>query len=264
MNTPIGIFDSGVGGLTVLDALKRKLPGENIIYVGDNLHCPYGDKSKEELLTYTIKICKFFISQGAKIIILACNTTSANVLNELQEMFPFVPIIGVIEPTVEEFVNLKMKKVLVMATHATVESHQYKKLIRKKRWFAKTIEIETPQLVPLIESGKYKEGIADILEDYLAEYKDQVDSVILGCTHYPIILDQIKEVLGNKTYVTSSEVMAQYIFDYFRIHRLKNRSLNDPVVSVYTTDNVRNFFDSSKDFFNYDEIEVRYLDIFNP
>lgn len=264
MNTPIGIFDSGVGGLTVLAAIKDRLPNESIIYIGDNLHCPYGDKSKEELLIYTTKICKYFVSKGAKIIILACNTTSANVLNELQEMFTFVPIVGVIEPTVEEFSNLKRKKVLVIATHATVASHQYKKLIRKKRWFAKTIEVETPQLVPLIESGKYKDGINDILHDYLDEYKDQVDSVILGCTHYPIILDQIKEVLGDKLYFTSSDIMAQFVVDYFRIHRLRNRSLSDPVVSIYTTGNVRNFFDASKGFYNYDESEVRYLDIFNP
>ncbi|MEG0275743.1 MAG: glutamate racemase [Coprobacillus sp.] len=263
MNTPIGIFDSGVGGLTVLSTLKRKFPSENIIYVGDNLHCPYGDKTKEELLEYTTRICKFFVSRGAKIIILACNTTSANVLTELQEKFPFVPIVGVIEPTVQEFSLLKKKKVLVMATHATIQSHQYKKLIRKKRWFAKVIEIETPKLVPLIESGQYKEGIQDVLHEYLDIYKDEVDSVILGCTHYPIVLDQIKEVLGDKTYVTSSDVMSQYIFDYFKIHRLKTRSLHKPTISIYTTGNVRAFFDSSKDFFDYHEDEVRYLDIFD-
>ncbi|MEG0592411.1 MAG: glutamate racemase [Coprobacillus sp.] len=263
MNTPIGIFDSGVGGLTVLSALKQKLPSEDFIYIGDNLHCPYGDKTKEELLVYTTRICKYFVSQGAKIIILACNTTSANVLNELQEKFPFVPIIGVIEPTVEEFAHLKKKNVLVMATHATVESHLYKKLIRKKRWLAKITEIETPKLVPLIESGKYKDGIGDTLHEYLDPYVGEIDSVILGCTHYPIILEQIKDVLGDIDYVTSSEVMAEYIFDYIKMNSLKCRSLHSPTISIYTTGNVREFFDSSKDFFDYDALDIRYLDIFD-
>ena len=105
MNKPIGVFDSGVGGLTVLESIKKQLPNENIIYIGDNAHCPYGDKTKEQLLSYTKKICQYFISRDVKMIVLACNTTSANVLSELQILFPQVPIVGVIHSTVHDVLN---------------------------------------------------------------------------------------------------------------------------------------------------------------
>lgn len=260
MDKPIGIFDSGVGGLTVLESLKKQLPNENIIYIGDNKHCPYGDKTKEQLLSYTKDICQYFISQNVKMIVLACNTTSANVLCELQELFPTVPIVGVIHSTVHQFLSHEKKCVLVIATHATIQAHKYKEMIYEYNQNIETIELETPMLVPLIESGEYKKGIQKTLNDYLLSYKERIDSLILGCTHYPIVLDQIKEVLGDKTYISSSDAISHEVASYLKVHHIKNNHTHS-YTHIYTTGNVEDFVYSSSDFFDYQGLIVEHLDL---
>lgn len=261
MNKPIGIFDSGVGGLTVVESLKKQLPHEDIIYIGDNLHCPYGDKTKEQLLSYTKQICRYFISQNVKMIVLACNTTSANVLSELQNLFSEVPIVGVIHSTVHDFLIQEKKNVLIIATHATIQSHKYKEMIEEYNKDIHVTEIETPQLVPLIESGEYKNGIHDVLKEYLLEYKEQIDSLILGCTHYPIVLNQIKDILGDKAYISSSDAISQEVNSYLKVHKMLNDNTNQAMIKIYTTGDVHDFVFSSEDFFNYDGLEVNYLDL---
>lgn len=258
MDKPIGIFDSGVGGLTVLSFMQKQLPYENLIYIGDNAHCPYGDKTKEELLVYTKKICDYFISQDVKMIVLACNTTSANVLEELQVLYPQIPIVGVISSTVHDLLNQNPKHVLVIATHATIHSHKYKKTIAQYNDTIHTYELETPLLVPLIESGEYKNGIYQTLKDYLLPYQDQIDTLILGCTHYPIILNQIKEVLGDKHYVSSSEAICQEVDSYLKVHELYNKNANR-YVHIYTTGDVEEFVFSSQGFYDYQDNQVLHL-----
>lgn len=259
MNKPIGIFDSGVGGLTVLESIRKQLPNENIIYIGDNAHCPYGDKTKEQLLTYTKEICEYFVSRDVKMIVLACNTTSANVLDELQEFFPQVPIVGVIHSTVHDVLNRQSQSVLVIATHATIASHKYRDTIHQYNDSIQTYELETPQLVPLIESGDYKKGIRDTLNIYLKPYQDKVDTLILGCTHYPIVLDQIQSVLKNKIYVSSSEAIYQEVDSYLKVHHLYRKLQDKPLIEIYTTGNVDEFVYSSSGFFHYGDLLVRYL-----
>lgn len=259
MDRPIGIFDSGVGGLTVVESLKKQLPHENLIYIGDNLHCPYGDKTKEELLSYTNQICQFFISQNVKMIVLACNTTSANVLSELQNIFPKVPIVGVIHSTVHDFLSQKKENVLIIATHATIQSHKYKEMIESYNKNIHVTEMETPQLVPLIESGEYKKGIRHVLEEYLLEYKENIDSLILGCTHYPIILDQIETVLGHKTYISSSAAISQEVNSYLKVHKMLNDNNQKAKISIYTTGDVKDFVYSSEDFFDFNGLKVNHL-----
>lgn len=259
MNRPIGIFDSGVGGLTVLEFLRNTLPNENLIYIGDNLHCPYGDKTKEQLLSYTKDICQYFISRNVKMIVLACNTTSANVLNELQNLYPQIPIVGVIHSTVHDFLNQKAKKVLVIATHATIASHKYQKKIHEYDQNIEVYELETPLLVPLVESGKYKQGIQKSLEDYLLPYKDKVDSLILGCTHYPILLDQIQAIMGDITYVSSSAAICHEVASYLKVHHILNTENKNRIIDMYTTGNIDEFITSSQDFFDYQGLKVQYL-----
>lgn len=259
MDRPIGIFDSGVGGLTVLDSLRKQLPQENLIYIGDNLHCPYGNKTKEQLLSYTKQICQYFISKNVKMIVLACNTTSANVLNELQILFPNVPIVGVINSTVHDFLVQDKKNVLVIATHATIQSHKYKEMIEKYNQSIHVFELETPQLVPLIESGEYKKGIYSVLNDYLSVYKDDIDSLILGCTHYPIVLNQIMKVLGDKTYISSSHAISQEVYSYLKVHNQLNTCSKKALIQIYTTGDVHDFIYSSSDFFDFTNLEVKHL-----
>lgn len=261
MNKPIGVFDSGVGGLTVLNSIRKDLKHENIIYIGDNIHCPYGEKTKEQLLEYTTKICDYFISQDVKMIVLACNTTSANVLIELQTLYPQIQIVGVINSTVHDFLNLNKKNVLVIATHATIHSHQYKDTIHSYDSSINVYELETPLLVPLIESGQYKKGIEDVLTDYLKSYKNKIDSLVLGCTHYPIVLDQFKKVMGDIAYISSSHAIVNEVSSYLKVHHLSNKSSKQGKISVYTTGNIDEFINSSEGFFDYQDIEVQYLNL---
>lgn len=259
MDKPIGIFDSGVGGLTVLAQLKKELPYENMIYIGDNAHCPYGDKNKEQLLSYTKSICDYFVSQNVKMIVLACNTTSANVLGELQQRYPNLPIVGVIHSTVHDFLGQQHQSVLVIATHATIQSHKYKEMILHYEPQIKVYELETPKLVPLIESGAYKDGIETTLADYLEDYVDQVDSLILGCTHYPIVLDQIQKVFPYKTYISSSDAICQEVSSYLKVHHMFRKSEQKGKVHIYTTGDPQEFLESSEGFFDYRSLEVEYL-----
>lgn len=261
MNKPIGLFDSGVGGLTVLNSLMNELPHEDIIYIGDNAHCPYGDKTKEQLLSYTQEICDYFVSQDVKMIVLACNTTSANVLGQLQERYPQIPIVGVIHSTVHDFLAHQQKSVLVIATHATIESHKYKETIEHYDHNIRVYELETPQLVPLIESGEYKNGIHSVLNEYLDIYKDKVDSLILGCTHYPIILNQIISVFPHKDYISSSSSVCQVVSSYLNVHHILHDTQSHSVVRILTTGDIDEFINSSEGFFDYGDLEVRHLNL---
>ena len=260
MDRPIGIFDSGVGGLTVLECLRKELPYENLIYIGDNAHCPYGDKTKEELLCYTKDICDYFVSRNVKMIVLACNTTSANVLDELQVLYPHIPIVGVISSTVHNVLTKHPHNILVIATHATIASHKYKQTISQYDSSLTTYELETPRLVPLIESGVYKEGIEDVLEDYLSDYKNHIDTLILGCTHYPIILNQIKHVIQGINYISSSDAISHEVDSYLKCHHLY-RQHDKRYIEIYTTGEVDEFVYSSSGFFNYSELEVKHLTV---
>ncbi len=261
MNKPIGLFDSGVGGLTVLTSLMKELPQEDIIYIGDNQHCPYGDKTKEQLLSYTKDICQYFVDRDVKMIVLACNTTSANVLSELQALFPQVPIVGVIHSTVHDFLIRHHKRVLIIATNATIQSHKYKEMIHHYDQSVEVYELATPALVPLIESGDYKQGIHPVLKEYLQPYHDKVDSIILGCTHYPIVLDQIQHVFPLKDYVSSSDSVCQEVSSYLKVHHCKCEEKHERYIEIYTTGDVREFFHSSQGFFDYQELQVEHLDL---
>ena len=261
MNKPIGIFDSGVGGLTVLDTLRNKLPKENLIYIGDNKNCPYGDKTKEQLLQYTIEICDYFASLDVKMIVLACNTTSANCLAELQLRYPHIPIVGVISSTVHYLLSTEKKRVLVIATNATIQSHKYKELIHQYDKSVEVFELATPKLVPLIESGEYKLGIHDVLNDYAIPYQDKVDALILGCTHYPIVMNQIQEVLGDQIcYISSSESISDEVASYIHLHDLSNKK-EERYIKIYTTGCKEEFLNASKDFFDYENLPVNELRI---
>ncbi len=259
MERPIGLFDSGVGGLTVLHSIKSLLPNENIIYVGDNKNCPYGDKTPTQLYAYASRIVEYFIKQDVKLIVLACNTTSANVLGQLQANYPSVKIIGVINATIQDFITKECKHTLVIATASTISSNKYEDTILENI-YCKVESLATPKLVPLIESGQYKSGIYKQLHEYLDVYKGRIDSIILGCTHYPIIQNQIASVLPNIEYISSSDAIA-----YEVVRTLENsNTLNTnerKYVSINTTGSVDEFIASSSGFFDYKDKIVRHIEI---
>ncbi len=195
-NQPIGIFDSGVGGLTVAKEVKRLLPNEDLIYFGDTKHLPYGEKSKEAIIEYTTKITQFLLQQNCKAIVIACNTATANALKEVEELVNGeVPIIDVINPVAEKVAFEIHNNVGVIATKATVNSGLYKKSIRKHNKFIKVDELATPLLVPAIEEGFKNHPITHaIIYNYLSNHKlKNIETLILGCTHYPLLIDEIKQ-----------------------------------------------------------------------
>lgn len=260
MERAIGLFDSGVGGLTVLNSLRSILPNENIIYVGDNIHCPYGSKTKEELFEYASGIIEYFIRCNVKMIVLACNTTSANVLEKLQGKYQEIPIIGVIDATVHDFLTRNVSNTLIIATKATIDSNKYYDSIYALNQDIAVYSLATPKLVPLVESGVYKEGIYGVLHEYLDDYKGVVKSIILGCTHYPILKEQIKRVLPNIEYISSSEAIGKEIFQYLQNNQLLNTKSN-PIVKIYTTGNIDEFKFSSSGFFDYTGLTIKHLKI---
>lgn len=258
MERAIGVFDSGVGGLTVLNSIKSLLPNENIIYIGDNYHCPYGDKTSAQLFKYASGIVEYFIKQNVKLIVLACNTTSSTVLERLQMTYPEVMIIGVIDATVNDFINRKVANTLIIATVATIKSNKYPETIKQIDSKIETFSLATPKLVPLVESGKYKEGIYDVLHEYLDEYKERIQSIILGCTHYPILKEQIENVLPNIEYVSSSEAISKSVKDILSKKKLLNLNKNN-YIKIYTTGDVDEFIYSSSGFFDYTNLKVEHL-----
>ena len=213
---PIGMFDSGVGGLTVMKQFQKLLPDENIIYFADTAHVPIGDRSREELIFFVRQILDFLQEQDIKAAVFACNTTSALVLNRLKADYPF-PMIGTIRAGAREAVRqTKNKQIGIIATNNTVKSHAFASFIQMEDISYKAFELGCPRLVPLIESG-YKDGpeVRAAVADYVNAMKEKkVDTLILGCTHYPFLAPVIADTAGKSIHIvdpaleTSKEMAA--------------------------------------------------------
>lgn len=196
---PIGVFDSGVGGLTVAREIMRNLPKEDIVYFGDTARVPYGSKSKDNIIRYSRQIIKFLQTKGVKAIVIACNTASALALDTVKEEFD-IPIIGVVEPGAKAALQVtENKKVGVIGTEATVKSSMYEKIIRGIDSEVSVIAKACPLFVPLVEEGFKKHQVTDeIIDYYLADFRESdIDALILGCTHYPLLRSKIREYVGE-------------------------------------------------------------------
>ena len=197
---PIGVFDSGVGGLTVAREIMRHLPNENIVYFGDTARVPYGSKSKDNIIRYSRQIINFLKTKQVKAIVIACNTASALALEVVREEID-IPIIGVVEPGARAALEItQTKKIGVIGTEATIRSAMYEKIIQEADKEAKVIGKACPLFVPLVEEGfaKHKET-EEIIDFYLDSFlKTDIDSLILGCTHYPLLRSKIKQYVGEQ------------------------------------------------------------------
>ncbi|MBO7611409.1 MAG: glutamate racemase [Elusimicrobia bacterium] len=205
-NRAIGIFDSGFGGLTVMSAVSKLLPKENLIYFGDTAHVPYGSKSKKIVTEFATKISKFLVKNNVKMIVIACNTASAFSLDYLKKNIK-VPVIGVIKAgSVMAAQNTKNKRVGVIGTEGTVKSSAYEKEIKKYDKSINCFSQACPLFVPLVEEGWNNGKITeDIINVYLKNLVDKkIDTIILGCTHYPLLKETIKKVIGNKINIIDS------------------------------------------------------------
>ena len=193
------MFDSGIGGLTVLKEVRKLLPGEHIIYLGDTARLPYGSKSPETVTKYALESAIFMLTKGVKILIIACNTSSALALDILKKKLP-IPVLGVIDPGAREAAQAtRTKKVGVIGTKATVRSAAYEKAIRKYDPRISVLSIPCPLFVPIVEEGLEDDRVAELMaRKYLEAIKgSDIDTLVMGCTHYPILERTIRQVVGK-------------------------------------------------------------------
>ena len=224
----IGIFDSGIGGLTVARAFMEKLPGYDIIYFGDTARTPYGTKSPETVISYSIQDTEFLISRGAKIIVIACNTASSIATSHIAEKL-VIPLFEVITPAVNLSVEkTENSKIGVIGTRATIKSGIYEKKILEAEPGAKVYSAACPLLVPLVEEGWFKRPETRmIIKKYLHPLKTrQIDTLILGCTHYPLLKDIIQVKIGKRVNVIdSAEGVVENVKQFLSQHPDMDRSL---------------------------------------
>ncbi len=198
MNRPIGVFDSGIGGLTVVKAFLRHLPEEPIVYFGDTARVPYGTKSKETITRFSAEIIRFLKKRDVKMIVIACHTASALALDSVIQEFPGLPILGVVDPASRKAVETsRSKRIGVIGTKSTISSGSFERAIYGLEPDARVFSRACPLFVPMVEEGRRSGPIVDaVVRDYLDPLaQENIDSLILGCTHYPILADRIREAL---------------------------------------------------------------------
>lgn len=250
---PIGIFDSGIGGLTVASAIARAMPKESIVYFGDTTHLPYGDKSSAAIRSYSVGIFEFLKSKDCKAIVIACNTASAIAAPTVKKLAgKDIPVINVIDPTVNHVIqNFDRGKIGVIATKATVRSRAYAKRIEKKNPNLKVTMLATPLLVAMIEEGYFNNNISQsIINSYLSKPNlKEIDGLILGCTHFPLIKKEVESFYKNTTKVIdSTEIVAQHTKDVLaknNLLKLSGRASHHFFVSDLTS----SFHESTQIFF---------------
>lgn len=244
-NRPIGIFDSGVGGLTVVRQVIKALPNEEIVYFGDTARVPYGSKSKETVLKFSSQIIRFLISKNVKAIIIACNTVSSNCFDELTEIFD-IPIIEVVSPGVETCIHTTSNNVVgVIGTEATIRSGAYEKKLKLCKPDIKVYSKACPLFVPIAEEGWVNNQVAFLTAtEYLKELVDKnIDSIILGCTHYPLLKACIGRVVGERVKIVDpADATAMKMKKYLEEHNMLNEN-ERPEYKFFVSD-IANKFDS--------------------
>ena len=264
-NLPIGIFDSGIGGLTVAHALKEKLPNESIIYFGDTEHLPYGEKSDEAIGNFSKRITRFLINKDCKAIVIACNSASSVAFDLVKKQAKNIPVFNVIDPVANAVAsNCSNFKIGVIGTKATIQSGVYTRKIKKICSSAIVASLATPLLVPMIEEGSVNEEVSHkIISNYLSNrlLKD-IDSLILACTHYPLILNEINAFYSGEVKLIDS---ATIVADSIKVE-LKNMQLlnlnNNPNYQFYISNYTKSFAKSAKFFFQ-EEIKIEEVNIWN-
>ena len=269
-STPIGVFDSGYGGLTVLQEMINKLPQYDYLYMGDNARAPYGARSFDSVYRYTLQCVRWFFQQGCPLIILACNTASAKALrtiqqNDLPKIDPSKRVLGVIRPTTEIIGNYSdTKHVGILATDGTVNSGSYVIEIEKKFPDVRVTQQACPMWVPLIENDEYTGHGADyFIKKYINQLLDQsptIDTILLACTHYPVMHDKIREYTPADIKILSQgKIVADSLADYLCRHpEMESIISRNEERTFYTTDSTEDFDKHAADFYG---AEIRSLHI---
>ena len=255
-NSPIALFDSGVGGLTVLNKLKKILPDESYVYYGDTLHMPYGDKTKSELLKYSSDIFKFFESKGCKAVVMACNTTSSVIYEDVCDNYRF-KLFSIVHSVSRILASFDISRLGIFATRATIQSGAYQRLISTYNSKMSVYGQDCPAWVHFVEENSMnlpqnKEIIKSDLDKML---KNNPEKIVLGCTHYPFLTDVLSEEVPREIFIDPAEYFAQYI----------KKSLADADLlaakklyadEFYVSSNPKQFMTASKMFYNLDKEPV--------
>ncbi len=272
--TPIGVFDSGYGGLTVLKEIVKELPAYDYIYLGDNARAPYGPRSFETVYEYTLQCVKWLFQQDCPLIVLACNTASAKALrtiqqNDLSKIDSEKRVLGVIRPTVEIVGNFTASRQIgILGTNGTVQSQSYPIEIGKFFPDIKVYQHACPLWVPLVENNEYASEGADyfIKKDLelLLNNSDQIDTILLACTHYPLLLKKIEKFLPKRVKIISQgEIVAKSLANYLMRHEgLEARCSKNGQLKFFTTDSPTDFDRHSKIFFGK-KISSQHIDLSN-
>lgn len=248
---PIGFFDSGVGGLTVLKQLRKILPNEDCLYFGDTKNMPYGEKSEDELISFADAIFKFFEDKGAKAVIMACNTTSAVTYEKLKDKYNF-KIYPIIQSVTSILSNLNVEKLGILATHATINSHAYSKGIKKYNSDIEVIEIACPGWVKIVENKLEQSAQSHLeiklkLEEMLAHNPQKI---VLACTHYPYLLPQLAMYAGKSLFIDPAEDFAAFIKKDLEKSGLLTKSVNEGYEKFYVSASPEKFEKAASIFYN--------------
>ncbi|MBN8701969.1 MAG: glutamate racemase [Bacteroidetes bacterium] len=252
-NNPIGIFDSGIGGLTVANAIVKLMPNEKLIYFGDTAHLPYGDKSPDSIKYYAIRISQFLLQKKCKMIVIACNTASAMAYETIKDFVGSkIPVINVIDPVVEEVTrNKKHKHIGVIGTKGTIKSNVYAQKIHLKDKSLQVASLATPLLASMIEEGFFNNKISQtIINSYLSRPKlKNIDSLILACTHYPLIKKEVEAYYKNNIdIIDSAGVVAKHVHNYLSKKKMLTTT-KKPVHQFFVSDYTQSFEQSTNYFF---------------
>ena len=260
---PIGIFDSGYGGLTVFEEVQKILPTHDLLYFGDNARAPYGNRSFDVVYEFTLEAVQFLFDQGCPLVVLACNTASAKALRTIQQqdlphLAPDKRVLGVIRPSTEEIGFLsKNRHVGVLGTTGTIQSESYIIELKKLAPDILVSQHACPMWVPLIENEKHQHpaGIRFIEEDVkeLLKKDPLIDTIILACTHYPVIKEKIKEIAGNRIQVVSQgPIVAEKLYQYLVAHPEMDQKLSKNAVrEFYSSESVEVFNEKAARFLGY-------------
>lgn len=254
MNKPIGVIDSGVGGLTVVHELMRQLPREKLIYLGDTLRCPYGPRTPEEIKSFTWEMVDFLLTKDIKMLVIACNTATAYTLSELQEELS-IPVVGVIQPGARAAIKSTLNDhVGIIGTEGTVRSNAYCDALNMLKPNMHLTSLACPTFVPMVEQGVLSGDYAiSTVEKELQALKDfkEMDTLILGCTHYPLLKDVIQEVVGPEvTLISSSEETARETSTILEVNQLLNDGSEISRHQFFTTGDEKQFTSLTRRIFN--------------
>lgn len=255
LERPIGVFDSGVGGLTVALELMRQLPKEELIYVGDTLRCPYGSRPEEEVKQFAFELVQFLLKKNVKMIVVACNTATAFALEDLKKQLD-IPIIGVIQPGARAAIkNTKNERIGIIGTEGTVRSEAYPKALKQINQHLHVTSLACPKFVPMVEKGITDGPKArQVVEESLVPLKKQsnIDTLVLGCTHYPLLQNVIQDVMGEHVKIISSgEETARETSAILEMKNLLYTGTRKPKHSFYTTGDLEVFQRISKTIFKH-------------